>query len=310
MKRLTLDNIVRKFNLKILTGKDKLKTTLIKANGVNRAGLELTGFFMPDDPHAHRIVLMSSKESSYIAQFGHDEKVAKYKALMASGIPGIIITKKYKDRVLIEVAKNLDFPLLETNAIVTAEFSQHLGDYIDEFLAPQTELHSSLVNIYGKGILLVGRSGIGKSEITLDLIKKNHLFVGDDRIIITNKNNRLFGKSSPILKNLVEVRGIGIIDISLTNGYQIIMEETNIDLVIELFNFKSGEVDNTDRLGNEYQTYKILGIEVPMIRIPVSSGRNIANIIESAVSQLKINQAHLKPDPITLMNRRLKELEE
>ncbi|ATZ16659.1 Hpr(Ser) kinase/phosphatase [Entomoplasma freundtii] len=306
MKRLTLDKIVRKFNLKVEAGRDKLTTTLIKANGVNRAGLELTGFFRPNDPHAHRIVLMSSKEFSYISQFNHDEKVTKYEALMASGIPGIIITKKYKDRVLIEVARKLDFPVLETNAILTSEFSQRLGDYIDEFLAPQTEVHASLVNIYGKGILLLGRSGIGKSEITLDLIKKNHLFVGDDRIVVTNKNNRLFGKSSPILKNLVEVRGIGIIDISLTNGYQIIMEETNIDLVIELFNFKTGEVDNTDRLGNEYQTYKILSLEVPLIRIPVSSGRNLANIIESAVAQLKINEAHLKPDPITLMNSRLK----
>jgi HPr kinase/phosphorylase len=304
MEKFYLNKLVEKFNFEVLAGADKLDSTLINVYGLNRAGLELTGFFAPTSDNSRRVVLVSSKEYNYMHQFDEKTKTKKYEALMKSGIPAIIITQKFKDKTIIATAKKLDFPLLKINYPSTSEISRKVLDYFDDYFAPTTEVHASLVNIFGQGVLINGVSGIGKSEVTIDLVKKNHMFVGDDRIILTNKSNRIYGKSHPILKNLVEVRGIGIMDISLSNGYQVIMDETEVNLVIELFRFDNKSADSTDRLGNEYTTNKILDVDIPVLRIPVSSGRNIANIIESAVAQLKINQSDAKVDVIKLMNER------
>lgn len=299
-----LSDLVSKFKFKVLAGEDKLATTEIKVYGLNRAGLELTGFYAPANDNSRRIVLVSSKENVYMSQFDEKTKMKKYEVLMKSGIPAIITTQKFKDKTIVKAAQKLNFPLLQVNYRSTSELSQKILDYFDDYFAPTTEVHASLVNIYGKGILIQGISGIGKSEITIDLVKKNHMFVGDDRIILTNKNNHLYGKSHPILQNLVEVRGIGIMDISLSNGYQVIMDETEVDLVVELFKFDNKSASSVDRLGTEYSTTTFLDVAVPKIKIPVSSGRSIANLIESAVAQLKINQSNAKVDVIKLMNER------
>ncbi|ATZ19031.1 HPr kinase/phosphorylase [Williamsoniiplasma somnilux] len=307
MKKLFLKHLTEKFPFQVLAGKDKIDSTQILVYGLNRAGLELTGYFVETGDKSKRAVLMSSKEYKYISQFNEQQRAEKYKKLINSGIPTIIFTQKFEDKLLIDVARELDFPLLSINTPSTSEFTQRILDYFDLFFAPQIEVHGSLVNIYGKGILITGESGIGKSEVTIDLIKKNHLFVGDDRIILINKSNNIYGKSHPILRNLIEVRGIGIMDISKTNGNQVLIDETKIDLIIELFKFGENGVDDADRLGREYLTKSVLGIDVPYIRIPVSSGRNIANLIESAVAQLKIKQSTDNEDVIALMNKRLNE---
>lgn len=309
MKKLFLKNLVEKFNLTVLAGFDRINTTQILAYGLNRAGLELTGYFVEADSLTRRAILMSSKEFHYISHFTEEEKMAKYLNLMQSGVPVIILTQKFNDTTLIKVAQEQNFPLLQVNTQSTSQFTQSILDYFHIFFAPQMEAHASLVNIYGKGILITGESGIGKSEVTVDLIKKNHLFVGDDRIILTNKGNKLYGRCHPILQNLVEVRGIGIMDISKTNGHQVLLFESSIDLIIELFKLNEGGIDDTDRLGEEYVTTNFLGIDVPRIRIPVSSGRNISNIIEYAVAQLKIKQSNDAQDIIDLMNKRTEDLE-
>src|SRR5699024_5307245 len=169
----------------------------------------------------------------------------------------------------------------------TSELSREILEFMDEFFAPSEEIHGSLVNVFGKGVLIKGASGIGKSEITLDLVKKNHLFVGDDRIVMKRKANKIYGRSHPILANMVEVRGIGIMNMAEAHGQQIIMDETTIDIVIELSHFETGSVDNYERIGREFENIKVLGTKIPYIKIPVSSGRNVANIVETAVSQLK-----------------------
>lgn len=304
MRQLELKKLITYFDLKILSGKEKIPNIIIEIYGINRAGLELSGFFNPANPKSHRMVLMSSKEFAYISQFDKKIRYKKYEKLLESGIPAIILTPKFKDSVLKEVANKHNFPLLRTNETSAADFTQKLLAYFDDFFSLYTEMHASLVNIYGKGVLLIGSSGIGKSEVTLDLVKKNHLFIGDDRISITNRNKHLYGKPSPILKNLVEVRGIGIIDISLSCGYQVIMDETEISLVIELFNFDDQCIDNTDRLGQQYGKINILGLDITYLKIPVSSGRNISNIVEFAVAQFKIKQTN-GIDLIEIINNRI-----
>ncbi|WP_026389362.1 HPr(Ser) kinase/phosphatase [[Acholeplasma] multilocale] len=304
MGKIAIKNLVDNFDFKVLSGESKINNK-IHVYGLNRAGLELTGFYGKKGTGHKRAILMSSKENQYMSQFDDATKRAKYNDLLTSGAPLVIVTQKFDDQILVDVANELDFPLLSIDYPSTSELTQRILDLYDDYFAPSEEVHGSLVNIFGKGIMVIGQSGIGKSEITLELVKHNHLFVGDDRIILTNKGNKIFGKSHPILKNLVEVRGIGIIDVSKTNGYQIIMDETPLDMVIELFKFGTNGVDDSERIGREPALKNVLGVNVPHMKIPVSSGRNISNIIESAVAQLKINQSDDKVDIIELMNQRI-----
>ncbi|KAF5295800.1 hypothetical protein FQA39_LY12973 [Lamprigera yunnana] len=219
--------------MEVVSGANNLDGT-INVYGLNRAGLELAGYFAQNkDP--------KTKQT----------RTKKYKDLLNSGSPLIIVTQKFTDDLLFAVANEQNFPVVRVNAPSTNEISQQILDYYDEIFAPSEEVHASLLNIFGKGVLIQGESGIGKSEVSIELIKNNHLFVGDDRIILTHKGGKVYGKSHPVLEHLVEVRGIGIIDLSKTLGYQVMMYETPIDIVIELTKFKEGGIDTTDRLGND-----------------------------------------------------------
>ncbi|AGR40766.1 HPr(Ser) kinase/phosphatase [Spiroplasma taiwanense] len=302
MSKLYASKLIEQFNLEILSGKGKIKN-LIEVYGINRAGLELTGFF-EDGEKSHRIIVMSTKENSYVLNFSAEERREKYKKLFSQNIPLIIITQKFEDKIVIDVAKELNILLVKTKNNSTSDFTQNILEFMDDYFAPVIEIHASFISIFGKGVLLIGESGIGKSEITLDLLKANHLFVGDDRIVVTKKFNEIFGKSHEILKNLVEVRGIGIIDVSKTNGYQVILDKSKIDIVIELLKFKKDGIDYSERLGADFEKYELLGVQVPYLKIPVTSGRNIPNIIEAAVAKLKIKESGLYQDEATLLTER------
>lgn len=307
-EKLTLKKICDQFGMEVLAGTDKLATKTVNVYGLNRAGLELTGFFVPvpNSNNARRMLLLSSKEAVYIQQFDEPTREERYEKLMLDSVPGIIVTQKFGDLATItKVAQAKNFPLLKVETESTSELTQKILDYFDNFFAPHTEIHGSLVNIYGQGVLITGKSGIGKSEMVIELIKNNHLFVGDDRIIITNKSSVLYGRSHPILKNLIEVRGIGIMDMSKTIGYQAIMDVTNVDLLVELFPFEQNQLDDSERLDAHYQTKNMLGVDVPFIRIPVSSGRNISTIVEAAVGQLKLVKSGNAEDIVQLMNQRI-----
>ncbi|WP_338970082.1 HPr(Ser) kinase/phosphatase [Spiroplasma endosymbiont of Labia minor] len=301
--KLKVSNLIERFNLEVLSGNKETLQTTINLYGLNRAGLELAGYF-EDKKKFSRVVLISTKEFNFIKSFSEDERKRRYKKLIKSSVPLIIITEKFLDNTLIEVAKETDFPIVKTHEQSTTEFTQHVLNYMDNFFAPQIELHGSMVSIYGKGVLIIGKSGIGKSEIAIDLIEKNHMFVGDDRIVMIRKGNSIIARVHEILKNLIEVRGIGIINIVTANGYQSIMEESKLDLVIELSKFISNN-DVYDRIGLDYETYDVLGLKIPYINIPVSSGRNIATIVETAVAQLKINLAIPDNDMVGILEKRV-----
>ncbi|AJM71962.1 HPr(Ser) kinase/phosphatase [Mycoplasma yeatsii] len=313
MKKLTIKKLINNLNLdyQILAGENNLDNE-IKSYGINRAGLELTGFFRElEDQRYRRAVLLSTKEQQYMSMFNKETRIKKYTDLINSNPPLIIITKNFNDEVLIDIAKKLNKPLIKIFYESTAQLLRRLFDVYDKFFSPTIEEHATLLNIFGKGVLIKGKSGIGKSEIALELVKNNHLFVGDDRIILTKKSNKIFGKSHPILKNLVEVRGIGIFDIAKASGYQIIMEETLVDLVIELVPFKEDGIDSTERIGFEWNETDILGVKVKHISIPVSAGRSITNIIQAAIGQLKIHQSDQAENIVDLLEKRtLKFIEE
>ncbi|KKW61248.1 HPr(Ser) kinase/phosphatase [Mycoplasma capricolum subsp. capricolum] len=307
MEKFTIKDLTDNLKFEILSGQDKLDTE-IKSYGINRAGLELADYFKPfKDQSEWRATLMSTKESGYMLQFDEKTKIKKYTQLMKCGIPVLIITNKFKDETLIKVAKKLDFPLLRSDYPITIQLVQKIQDIYDIYFSPTAEEHAALMNIFGTGVLIKGKSGIGKSELCLDLIKHNHLFIGDDRIILTNKSNKIIGRVHPILKNLIEIRGIGIFDIVKSNGYQVIMNESPVELVVELVEYKEQNIDNSDRLGNDWSKFKILGVEIEHIQIPVSAGRSLVNIIESAVAQFKINKSKQFENVFDVIHKRTKE---
>ncbi len=165
---------------------------------------------------------------------------------------------------------------------LTSELLSSVISYIDRKNAPISRLHGSLMSIYGEGVIIKGKSGIGKSELVLNLLKKNHLFVADDALDIIEYSGELFGKASPFIKNFLEIRGIGIIDIKKALGIEVIINSTKISLIVELKYLEEVKID-IDRLGNETTYESIHNQDVPKIIIPVSQGRDLASIVEMAV---------------------------
>ncbi|WP_338983625.1 HPr(Ser) kinase/phosphatase [Spiroplasma endosymbiont of Othius punctulatus] len=304
--KLTVKGIVEYFDLKVESGSEYL-TNVIKTYGMNRPGLELAGF-VPTGSKSHRIMLLSSKEQEYLNQFSKQEQIDKLTSVFKLDVPAIVVTTKFKNKLIFDVAKNYKIPVLRSSDEKTSSFTQNILGFLDEFFSETIEVHASLVNIFGKGVLIIGKSGIGKSELVMDLVKTNHLFVGDDRIVISKKANKLFGKSHPLLTNLIEVRGIGIVEIQKLFGYQIIQKETLIDVVIEITEFNKEDV--FDRLGNDFTKQEYLGIGIPYIQMPVSSGRNLSSLIETAVAQLKTAEANDFIPATDILSKRLEEFEE
>ncbi|QHX35613.1 HPr kinase/phosphorylase [Spiroplasma sp. TIUS-1] len=304
--KLTAKDLVDHFGLKVESGSEYLNNKIV-TYGMNRPGLELAGF-VPKGTNSHRIMLLSSKEFEYLEQFKKEEQIEKLTSIFKLNIPAFILTPKFKNKHMLEVSKKFKIPVLRSSDQKTSSFTQNVLSWLDEYFSETTEVHASLVNIFGKGVLIIGRSGIGKSELVMDLVKTNHLFVGDDRIVITKKANRLFGKSHPLLTNLIEVRGIGIVEMQKLFGYQIIQKETAVDVVIEITDFNKEDV--FDRLGNDFSTKEYLGLKIPYIQMPVSSGRNLSSLIETAVSQLKSTEANDFIPATEILSARLKDFEE
>lgn len=284
--KFTLRHIINRFNFKKLAGDDSKLDTIITVPGINRAGLELTGFSPKTKNLSHRIVWLSNKENEYIQTLNPKERQERYEKLIASHIPAIFINFNFKDKILLKVAKEKNFPIIEVK-YSTEQFYTLVGNFIDSNLAKIIEEHGSLVNIFGLGVLIKGKSGIGKSENVLELIKKGHLFIGDDRIILQQQAQRIIGWSAKQIKNLIEIRGIGILDITKMYGVQQVLEQSQIDLIIYLKNIKDKDI-KIERLGADFKTEKIFNINIPVINIPVSLGRNIADLVEVAAIRLKL----------------------
>ncbi|PQP78859.1 HPr kinase/phosphorylase [Spiroplasma sp. ChiS] len=290
MTKFIVKDIVDKFGYEVLAGADGLNRP-IKIYGLNRPGLELAGFDFEKNNSNRRVVLLSNKEQLFVNTLSETVKRERYEYILNENIPMIILTEKFTDKLLFEIAEKHSCPVVRASNITTSRLYQMVLEFFDEHFAPVTEEHASLINVFGKGILLKGKSGIGKSEITLELIKKNHLFVGDDRIIVQQRNNRLYGQSHEILKNLIEVRGLGILDLSKIYGLQVLLDESKIDLVIELIHLDDEQYKSIDRLGSKYKHIKILDTKVPIVTIPVTYGRNVSELVETAVSKLKLDEA-------------------
>ena len=275
---ITVKTIVKKFNFNCICGKEGLKRPILVEN-INRAGMELMGFFEHSD--LRRIVVFGNKEINYISSRTYEELEGAYEFLVNEITPCIIITQGNTcPKDLKALAEKKNFPILlsdsSTNIIII-----ELMYYLNELMAPQISMHATLLEIYGRGVLITGISGIGKSEIALELVRRGHRLVADDRVDIVNINKNLTGTCPELTKGVMEVRGIGIINVASMFGISSYKDRQDIDYVIELKMLD--ENNQFERIDTSEHFKNILGVYVTSIQIPVSSGRNIADLIEVAI---------------------------
>jgi HPr kinase/phosphorylase len=281
-----------------LVARDELQISAIAGNAglvrtvsvprIQKPGLALTGW--PEQLHAGRVLVLGGTEIDYLADHEPARRVG-IATLLASDPACVVVCRGLVPPVeLVQAAEARGVPVL-VSALVTADFIVAVTEFMTDRLAPSAELHGVLMDVLGIGVLMVGKSGIGKSETALDLIVRGHRLVGDDVIRIRKKGAKLSGAGAGILGHHMEIRGLGIINIKDLFGIAAVRDTKKIELVVELVEWHEDE--EYDRLGVEDLTYRILDIELPQIRIPVRPGRNMTSIIEVAArNQLLKIQGH------------------
>lgn len=277
--KVTVESLASALKLHQLTGDESARKRWIIIPDVNRPGLELAGFIKEDEKK--RVVILGNKELSYIDTLDEKTMRKRFDVLTDGYTPCIIVSSnRHCPDILREIASSKNFPIFSSMKTSSNLVVDVVG-YLEVKLAPSEQIHGCLVSIYGRGVLIIGKSGIGKSEIMLELIRHGHIMVADDAVIVSRIQNHLLGKAPEILYGMLEIRGIGILDCVKMFGAASVMPDINIDYVVELSSWESDSGERKYICDMEY--YKALNIEVPLIRIPVREGRSMSTIIESAV---------------------------
>lgn len=279
MNCVPISEMIDEFNLVSLVPEMDLKNKTIDYPDVNRLSLQLTGFF--DYFAFHRLQIIGLVEYTYLKRMESSVRKKNLKKIFEYHIPCIVICRGLEPfPEMISYAKKNDVPILSSSDS-TSDFTGEVIRWLKTKLAPSTTLHGVLVDVYGEGILIMGESGIGKSETAIELIKRGHRFVADDVVEIKRVSQRtLVGTSPDSLKYFMELRGIGIIDVKQMFGIESIKETQSIDAVIQLELWDNKK--KYDRIGLEDKFIDILGNKVACYSIPIRPGRNIAVICESA----------------------------
>ncbi len=276
---IKLSKVAEQYRLKLLNDPTDYSARTIYRPDLSRPGLPLAGFF--DDFENERIQLIGNMEHSYLASLSPEKRRESLEKFFACNVPAVIVT--YSLEIfpeLLDAANKSDTPLFSTDR-ATAELLAAMTSGLSVALAERITLHGVLVEVYGEGILILGDSGIGKSETAIELVKRGHRLIADDAVEIKKVSAiTLVGSAPPLIKHYIELRGIGIVDVRRIFGMGSVKESEKIDLVI---NFEIwDQTKQYDRFGLDTQYNEILGINIPSITVPVKPGRNLAVIIEIA----------------------------
>lgn len=282
-----LTQIIQEFNLETIYAPDNLKDVMITHSDIIRPGLPLAGFFDYFDPA--RIQVIGRVESIYLSKLSPIERVQKIGNFLEKRPVCIVITRNIEPFAeLTELAKEYLVPILRTT-MSTSDFVSSIISSLNVHLAPRITRHGVLVEVYGEGVLILGDSGIGKSETAIELIKRGHRLIADDAVEISRVSDKtLVGRAPKIIRYYMELRGIGIIDVRRLFGMGAVKETEKIELVIKLEHWVQGK--NYDRMGLESEYHDILGIKVPAITVPVRPGRNLAAILEIAAMNFRLKR--------------------
>lgn len=276
---IKLNEIIKKMDLKTLTPEVDVTEKEVHVPDVNRPALQLAGFF--DHFDSTRVQLIGNVEFTYVHTLSEERRLFIYDKLLNHPIPCIIFCRDMEpEQKFLEMATEHNVPVYST-VKPTSDFSAEIIRWLNVKLAPCISIHGVLVDVYGVGVLIMGESGIGKSEAALELIKRGHRLVTDDVVEIRKVSDEtLVGSAPDVTKNFIELRGIGIVDVKSMFGVQSVRETQNIDLVITLEDWSRDK--EYDRLGLEEEYTEFLGNKVVCHSIPIRPGRNLAIIVESA----------------------------
>ncbi len=279
MPTVSLNKMIEKLELKNLTPEVDTEGIEISSPDINRPALQLAGYF--EHFACERVQIIGYVEYTYLKSLGREEKLKNYERFMSSKIPCVIYASRTEpDEDMYEMARKYNKPLLFSNRM-TSPLMAEVIRWLNVELAPCISIHGVLVDVYGEGILIMGESGIGKSEAALELIKRGHRLITDDVVEIHKvSDDTLVGTSPEITRHFIELRGIGIIDVKTLYGVESVKETQNIDLVIKLEEWDKDK--EYDRLGLNEEYTEFLGNKVVCHSIPIRPGRNLAIIVESA----------------------------
>ena len=284
---VTVKMLVDKVKLKVIYGTKELLEKPITTADISRPGLEMTGYFDYYSPE--RIQLVGMKEWSYLNTMTDYNRYSVFSTMFKKETPAIIVARE------LEIPKEMLRAAKENGVVVlqghngTSTLSGEMSWYLNAQLAERISVHGVLVDIYGMGVLIQGDSGIGKSETGLELVKRGHRLVADDRVDVYAKDEEtLWGEPAEILRHLLEIRGVGIIDVMSLYGASAVRNSSQVQLAIYLENFEKGKI--FDRLGNGNEEIELQGVKIPCVRIPVKTGRNVSIVIEAAAMNYRAKQ--------------------
>ncbi len=275
---VSLDSIIKEFQLEILNLPED-KKVMIESSDISRPGLPLSGYFGYFDNL--RIQILGKTEYGYLEDFPRDVQLQRLDTFFEKKPAAVVVTTNLEvSPQMIAIAKKYDVPLLRTEWR-TSEFTANIISSLKVSLAPRITRHGVLVDIYGEGMLIIGESGVGKSETAIELVKRGHRLVADDAVDIKKVSSKtLVGSAPELIRHYVELRGIGVIDVCRIFGMGAVKDTKKIDMIINLEPWEDGKM--YDRLGADTEYTDIMGIKIPTTTIPVNPGRNLAIILEIA----------------------------
>lgn len=284
---VTVKMLVDKVKLKVIYGTKELLEKPITTADISRPGLEMTGYFDYYSPE--RIQLVGMKEWSYLNTMTDYNRCSVFSTMFKKETPAIIVARELEiPKEMLRAAKENGVCVLQGHN-GTSTLSGEMSWYLNAQLAERTSVHGVLVDIYGMGVLIQGDSGIGKSETGLELVKRGHRLVADDRVDVYAKDEEtLWGEPAEILRHLLEIRGVGIIDVMSLYGASAVRNSSQVQLAIYLENFEKEKI--FDRLGNGNEEIELQGVKIPCVRIPVKTGRNVSIVIEAAAMNYRAKQ--------------------
>ncbi len=287
---LFANELINKFKLKVLSNEEFINNLQITCSSLTRCTFELTGEIVYKSLIS--ITYFGKKESLYLDKFDNKTIENKISLILKMTPPLILIGPNFKYiDLIVKLSKDTKTPIIQTQHNFQI-LHLTIGNWIQEKLSTYELMHGSLISVFGMGVLIIGRSGIGKSEVVVELVKKGHIFIGDDSIMVTRIGKRVFGKANDITKNFIEIRGLGILNFQRIFGIEKQIKSSRINVICELIDMD--EIDKYscqfERLGNKITYNNILGVDIPFYRIPVSQGRNISDLIETAITDLKLKK--------------------
>ena len=258
----------------------------VQTSAICRPGLFLAGyekFFA-----GSRVIVFGSAEMSFAMSLDKAVLAERIDRMFSLGVPCAVVARGIKPPAeFIKAAADHAVPLF-TSPEITGQVAAKISDYITRALAEEITMHGVLVDVAGMGVLLIGESGIGKSEVALELVHRGHRLVADDSVIIRRSGNILIGRSPELIRHMLEIRGVGIINVERMFGSVAVRVNKSVDAVFELVDWEDGK--SYERIGSENETQEILGVSLPKLEIPVKAGRNLFVVIEAAAAALRLKE--------------------